>query len=79
MTSNHALTEDDQTSCKYVGTFHSDAYGKTLVSTAKKIIRSQADAVAAMNIHRVVQRFTHFFGVMVFENRSDHRGFLTIV
>ena len=74
-----ALPEDNHASGQNVGAFDGNADGNLLIGAAKIIVRPQADALAAMHVHRVVDDRAPAFGAMIFDDGGDHRGFFTQV
>ena len=68
MAADRALAEDDQAAGQDVGAFDGDADGNLLVGAAQEVGRSQADALAADDVHAVVDDLACAFGDVVFDD-----------
>ncbi|CFP49426.1 Uncharacterised protein [Bordetella pertussis] len=74
MAADRALAEDDQAARENVGAFHRDADRQLLVGAAQEVRRTQADALAADDIHAVVDHLAGAFGDVVFDDGRCHGG-----
>ena len=76
---DRALAEDDQAAREDVGAFHRDADRHHLVAAPDPVVRPEADTLAAVDIHRVVDHFAHALGHVVLGDGGDHRWLLARV
>ena len=76
VTTNRALTKNNQRAGKNVGTFNGNRNRNLLIGATQIIIRPHTNPFAAVNIHRVVNHVTHGFGSVVFRDRGKYRWFL---
>src|ERR1700680_2193552 len=79
MAADRALAEDDQVARKDVRTLDRDRDRNRLVAAAEIIVRPEHDALAPMDIHRVVAHTPSHLGDVVLEDRGRHRGLLSVV
>ena len=79
MAPDHALPEDDQAARHDVRAFHCDGDRHLLIRTRQEIVRPHADALAAHDIHRIVDHIARTFGDVVLGNCGDDRGLLAQV
>ena len=79
MGTDRALPEDDQATRQDIRAFHRDADGVLLVAARQVIVRSEANALAAMHVHRVVDDRARALGAMVFDDGGNHRRLLAHV
>src|SRR5258708_7823715 len=54
MAADRPLAEDDEGPRQDVGAFHGDGDRRHLVAAADPVVRSEADALAAVDVHRIV-------------------------
>ena len=71
VTTGRALSIDHHITGQDICTFNGNADGNGLINAAQIIIRSQHDALAAMDIHGIVDQGTHTLGQMIFDDRGD--------
>ena len=76
MAAYRTLPENHHAAGQDIGAFHGDADRNLLIGTAKIIVRSQTDALAAVHVHRVVDHLAAAFGAVVFDDGRDHRRLL---
>ncbi len=79
MTPDRALAEDDETARQYVRAFHRDRDGHDLIAAREVVLRPQANALAAMHVHRIVRNEPAELGEVVLQHRGRHRRFLAAV
>ena len=79
MATNRALAENNQRARENVGALYRDRNRDRLIGATDIVVRPEANALATLNIHRIVQHQAHAFGHVVFRNRRDHRRFLAHV
>ena len=75
MAANRALAENNHIARQNIRTFNRDADRYVLISTPQIISWADTNALAAMDIHRVINCLAPPFGQMVFDNRRDDRRF----
>ena len=73
---DRALTEDDQAAREDIRAFHGDADRCLLIAAGQIIGRPHANALAAVQVHRIDDHAARALGAMVFDDGGDHRRFL---
>ena len=73
MAADGALAEDDQRAGQDVGAFNGDANRHLLVGAAEEIRRAEADALAANDVHAVIDHLARPLGNVVLGDGRDHR------
>ena len=79
MSADRALAEDDQRAREDIGALDRDGDRRHLVAAADPVVRAEADALAAVDVHRVGHRRSGALGHVVFGDRRKHRGLLAHV
>ena len=79
MSADRALAEDDQGAREDVRPFDGDRDRRHLVAAPDPVVRPEADALAAVDVHRVVHRLPRALGHVVLGDRREHRGLLAHV
>src|SRR5690606_34942457 len=79
MTADGALAEDHEAGSEQIRAFHRDPYRNELITAPEIVLRPQADAFAAVHVHRVVRHYAAVFGEVVLEHRRRHRRLLAAV
>ncbi len=73
------LAEDDQAARQDVGAFDRDADRHDLIAARQIIVGSQANALAAVHVHRIVGNHAAEFGGVIFQHGGRHRRFFAAV
>jgi hypothetical protein len=73
MAADGALAEDDQRAGQDVGAFDGDADRHLLVGAAEEVRRAEADALAADDVHAVIDHLAGALGDVVLGDGRDHR------
>ena len=69
---DRALAEHDQAAREDVGALHGNGDRDGLVATPHPVVGSQADALAAMDVHRIVNHLAYPLGHVIFhDGRND--------
>ena len=76
MGADRALPEDDQGARQDVGAFDGDRDRRHLVAAADPVVRSEADALAAVDVHGIVHAEARALGHVVLGDRREHRRLL---
>ena len=76
---DRALAEDDQAARQDVGALDRDRHRHLLVGAAHEVVGAEADALAAEDVHGVVDHLARTLGDVVLDDGGDHRGFLAEV
>ena len=76
MAAHRTLTENNHAAGQDVGALDGDRDRDRLVGTTDQVGRSQADAAAALDVHRVVDAAAVVLGQVILDDRRDHRGLL---
>ena len=79
MAAHCTLTKDDEAARQDVRAFDGDGHGYDLVAAGEIVLGSEADALAAVHVHRVVGDLPRHLGDVVLQHRGGHRGFLAAV
>ena len=79
MAAHCTLTKDDEAAREDVRAFDGDGHGYDLVAAGEIVLGSEADALAAVHVHRVVGDLPRHLGDVVLQHRGGHRGFLAAV
>src|SRR5690606_26305468 len=69
----------DQAAGEDVRALHGDGHGNLLISTAGEVVRPQTDALAALDVHGVVEHVARAFGDVVFDDAGNDRRLLAQV
>ena len=76
MAADRTLAEDDHAAREDVRAFHGDCDRHELVGAAEIIVRAQANAFAAVDIHGIVDDCAHALRHVIFHDGRGHRWFL---
>ncbi len=79
MAADRPLTEDDEVAREDVGALDRDRDGQLLVNAPQEVVGTEADSLAAEDVHRVVDYGAPALGEVVLDDRRDHRGFFAEV
>ena len=79
MAADRALAEDDQRAREDVRALHGDGDRRDLVAASDPVVRPEADALAAHDVHAVVHALARALGHVVFRDRREHRRLLAAV
>ena len=74
MAAHGALTKDDQVARQQVGAFHGDGNGNRLVCASQIVVGSEHDALATLNVHRIVANASAQLGDVGLEDAGGHSG-----
>ena len=66
------MAEDDHAARQNVCASHDNGNRHQLVSAAQIIIGPEANALAAVNVHRIFHDQTHAFGHVIFHARAEN-------
>ena len=73
MRAYRSLPENHQRASQDIRAFHRDGDRHLLIKTSQIIVRPEADALATMHIHRIVDDDTAALGGVVFDDGRNHR------
>jgi hypothetical protein len=76
MTTDSALTEDNQAAGQNVCAFHGNGDGDSLVATGEIVPRSHADSPPAVDIHRIIEHLAHSLGELILDDGGYDRRLL---
>ena len=79
MAANRALAELDQGAGDDIGAFDRDADRHAAIEAAEIIQRPFDDALAAVHVHRVVDRTPHALGRLRLHDGGHHRRMMAVV
>src|SRR4029077_20843265 len=79
MAADRSLTELDEAAGDDIGAFDRDADRHATIKAAKIIEGAFDDALAAMDVHRVVDGNAHALSCLRFHNGGDDRRMMSIV
>ncbi len=74
-----ALPEDYETACQEIRAFDGDGHRHRFVAAGEIILRSEADALAAMHVHRIVCNLAAHFGDVILEHRRRYGRLLAAI
>src|SRR5258708_13008759 len=74
MAADRSLTEDDEVARENVGALDRDRDGQLLVEAPHEVVGTEADSLAAEDVHRIVDYNAPALGEVVLDDRRDHRG-----
>src|SRR5579871_1331394 len=79
MATHGALAEYDEISSENIGSFHGYVDGRTAIKRIKIVFGAYANALAAMDVHGVVDRLAATFGGMIFHNGRGNRWLPSLI
>ena len=79
VTAHRPLTKDDQVARQDIGALDGNGDRHDLVAAPEIVIRSQHNALAAVNIHCIVGDHAADFGGVIFEHGGGHRWLFAAV